>query len=75
MKKLCYITIFNVQKCVASQGSFLRTDFAFKVYYPATREVQDSQVVDDVDRSLISSLSDITMSQAHENNSLSLSAS
>ncbi|KAH9505546.1 DNA polymerase epsilon subunit 2 [Bulinus truncatus] len=35
---------------VINPGSFLRTDFGFKVYYPASKQVQDSQVKDDVDR-------------------------
>ena len=33
------------------QGSFLRTDFSFKVYYPTNREVQDSQVKENLDQS------------------------
>ena len=36
-----------------SQGSFLRTDFSFKVYYPATRDIQDSQVKGELDRSAV----------------------
>ncbi|XP_005094411.1 DNA polymerase epsilon subunit 2 [Aplysia californica] len=37
---------------VINPGSFLRTDFGFKVYYPASREVQDSQVLENLDRSI-----------------------
>ena len=52
-KVLFYITQINnfIFLNYLLQGSFLRTDFSFKVYYPATREVQDSQVRDSLDRS------------------------
>jgi DNA polymerase epsilon subunit 2 len=31
---------------VVNPGSFCKTDFSFKTYVPATREVEDSQVPD-----------------------------
>ena len=40
------IIISFSSSCVL-QGSFPRSDFTFKVYYPATRQVEDSRIADD----------------------------
>ncbi|CAL1538535.1 unnamed protein product [Lymnaea stagnalis] len=48
-------TTKTVSSTVINPGSFLRTDFGFKVYYPASRQVQDSQVMEEADRMLNSS--------------------
>ncbi|KAK0046882.1 DNA polymerase epsilon subunit 2-like isoform X1 [Biomphalaria pfeifferi] len=67
-----------VATTVINPGSFLRTDFGFKVYYPASKQVQDSQVMDEIDRTLISSdtmnTTEIPFSQAVDSN-ISLSDS
>jgi len=54
----CQSTVFN-------PGSFLRSDFSFKVYYPATQEVQDSQVRDEVNTTVQQSL-DVSNSESQD---------
>ena len=42
--------IHSVTYFFSFQGSFLKTDFSFKVYFPNRNEVEDSQINDpDVD--------------------------
>ena len=56
------------------QGSFSRTDFGFKVYCPATRDIQDSQVTDPGDTSFnasTSQVSDLSLMQGVESQSQS----
>ncbi|KAG7167785.1 DNA polymerase epsilon subunit 2-like [Homarus americanus] len=40
-------TTTHNQSIIMNPGSFAKTDFSFKVYMPATRQVEDSQIADD----------------------------
>ncbi|XP_059179397.1 DNA polymerase epsilon subunit 2-like isoform X2 [Physella acuta] len=68
-----------VSTTVVNPGSFLRTDFSFKVYYPVSKQVQDSQVLDEVDRTLNNSTiiqsAEVNLSQSAEEDSLNFTAS